>query len=76
MLLMDALHRSLIHSYEIASWAVVVDAKDEKAKTFYQEFGFIDIPKVSGRLFLPIQTIAKMFEIGVIFQYWGRARTL
>jgi predicted GNAT family N-acyltransferase len=62
MLLMDALHRSFIHSQEIASWAVLVDAKDEKARNFYQEFGFIDIPRVPNRLFLPTGTIAKMFR--------------
>jgi hypothetical protein len=62
MLLMDALHRSFLHSQEIASWAVVVDVKDEKAGNFYREFGFIDIPKVPQRLFLPMQTIAKMFR--------------
>ncbi|MGB6431508.1 MAG: GNAT family N-acetyltransferase [Candidatus Acidiferrales bacterium] len=61
MLLMDALHRCLILSREIASWTVVVDAKDEKAEAFYKEFGFIDL-KVPRRLFLPMQTIAKMFQ--------------
>ena len=62
MLLMDALHRCLIHGHEIASWAVVVDAQDDKAGAFYREFGFIEIAKVPKRLFLPMQTIARMFQ--------------
>jgi ribosomal protein S18 acetylase RimI-like enzyme len=62
LLLMDALHRSLAHSREIASWAVVVDAKDEKAVSFYRKYGFIEIPKVSHRLFLPMRTVEAMFR--------------
>jgi predicted GNAT family N-acyltransferase len=61
-LLMDALYRSLLNSQQVASWAVVVDAKDERAVTFYEHFGFIRLPKVPKRLFLPMKTIEKMFE--------------
>ena len=61
-LLMDALYRSLCNSKEVGSWAVVVDAKDEKAATFYEQFGFIRLPKIPKRLFLPMKTIEKMFE--------------
>jgi len=58
---MDALHRALQSSKEIASAAVVVDAKDHLALAFYKKYGFIDLPGIAGRLFLPMETIARMF---------------
>ena len=39
-LLMDALWRSLDAAAQIAAMAVVVDAKDKAAETFYADFGF------------------------------------
>lgn len=62
MLLMDALYRSLNSSHEIASMAVVVDAKDEKARSFYERYDFIQFPNSPLRLFLPMKSIAKMFK--------------
>lgn len=61
LLLMDALKRALDHSRNVASLAVVVDAKDEKARAFYQGYGFIELPDHPNRLFLPMQTIAQLF---------------
>ena len=61
-LLMDALHRALQSSKQIASAAVVVDAKDDQAVAFYRKYGFIDLPKVERRLFLPMETIAQLFS--------------
>ena len=62
MLLMDALHRALQSSEQIASAAVVVDAKDDQAVVFYRKYGFIDLPKIERRLFLPMATIAQLFS--------------
>jgi ribosomal protein S18 acetylase RimI-like enzyme len=59
---MDALHRALQSSEQIASAAVVVDAKDEQAVAFYRKYGFIDFPKIERRLFLPMGTIAQLFS--------------
>lgn len=61
LLLMDALKRALDHSRNIASLAVVVDAKDEKAGAFYKAYGFIDLPDHPNRLFIPMQTIEQLF---------------
>lgn len=62
LLLVDALHRSLSMSRNIASAAVVVDAKDENAHQFYVGFGFIPFPdSKKRRLFLPMATIEKIF---------------
>jgi len=34
-----------------------VDAKDEKAKEFYEGFGFVPLPSNEFKLFLPVKTI-------------------
>ena len=60
-LLIDALRRSLEASREIASVAVVVDAKDEDARTFYEHYGFLPFADAPGRLFLQMGTIAELF---------------
>lgn len=61
MLLMDALYRVLAHSREVASAGAIVDALDENASAFYQKYGFIGLPNVPRRLFLPTGTIEKLF---------------
>jgi GNAT superfamily N-acetyltransferase len=62
MLLMDALYRALTHSRELASAGVVVDAKDGAALTFYKKYGFLELPKVERRLFLPMGTVEQLFR--------------
>ena len=61
-LLMDALHRSVMQSAEIAAAAVVVDAIDASAAKFYQHFGFIVFPSIAGRLFLPMKAASDLFR--------------
>lgn len=63
-LLMDALHRSLQSSRQVASAAVIVDAKGASVASFYRKYGFLDIPKVERRLFLPMGTIEQLFASG------------
>ena len=60
-LLLDALQRSFSHSAEIGSFAVLVDPKDNDAKGFYQKYGFMELPGVPNRLFLPMKTIEQLF---------------
>lgn len=60
-LLMDALRRALFGSEAVASFAVLVEAKDDSAVAFYQKFGFLPILEQPHRLFLPMKTIAKLF---------------
>lgn len=57
LLLADALKRLLIHAGQVASAAVVVDVKNEAAKSFYLKHGFLAFRRENGRLFLPIQAI-------------------
>jgi hypothetical protein len=61
MLLIDALRRALLHAEEVASWAVIVDAKDEAASRFYTRHGFLKLPDAPQRLFLPMATAAMLF---------------
>jgi predicted GNAT family N-acyltransferase len=61
LLLMDALNRCLSGSKQVASAAVIVDAKDDGAAAFYKKYGFIELPKTPKRLFLPMATIEKLF---------------
>jgi len=58
LLLMDALHRSVIHSAEIAAMAVVVDAKDDAAASFYRHFNFQPLQRDARRMVLPMKTVA------------------
>ena len=60
-LLMDALHRSLQASRQVAALAVIVDAKDERAVTFYRRYEFIPFVDQPTRLFLPLSVIEKLF---------------
>lgn len=61
-LLLDAIHRSLEQSKQVASAAVIVDAKDEAARRFYEHFDFLSLPDTPNRLFLPMKTIEKLFS--------------
>lgn len=61
LLLMDVLHRSLRHRDQVAAMAVIVDAKDDTARQFYERFGFLRLETDDYRLFLPMPTIERMF---------------
>jgi GNAT superfamily N-acetyltransferase len=60
MLLVDAIKRTLSVSDQIAIYAMVVDAINDKAKDFYQKFGFICLSDDSPRLFLPLKSIGAL----------------
>ena len=59
-LLIDAFKRSLAVSVHIGIVAVIVDAKNENAISFYKQYGFIELPDNSHRLFLPLSTIKQL----------------
>jgi GNAT superfamily N-acetyltransferase len=61
LLLVDALQRCLVISAQAASWAVVVEAKNDGGADFYKKFGFVALPSHPLKLFLPTSTIEKMF---------------
>ncbi len=60
--LLSALERSLRASQDIAVWAVIVDAKNDLARAFYERYGFALLSGSSGRLFLTMNTIEKLFK--------------
>jgi GNAT superfamily N-acetyltransferase len=60
LLLMDALYRCCRLSDEIGSVGVVVDAKHERAQSFYRQFNFEEFPDTPLTLWLPIAAIARL----------------
>lgn len=54
-LLVDALDRAA--RSEIAAFALIVNAKDDVAATFYRHHGFIALPDSPLTLFLPLATV-------------------
>lgn len=59
-LLADALFRAV--RSEIASFAAVVDAKDETARRFYARESFLPFPDQPMKLFRPLSDIAVLFK--------------
>lgn len=59
-ILLDALKRSHNTSKEVGSMAVIVDPLDQEAVRFYEKYDFILLPD-SGKMFLPMATIAQLF---------------
>ncbi len=60
LLLADALTRCVRVSAEIAASIIVVDSKGEAATNFYAQFGFISLPRIPHRMFLPMATAEKL----------------
>jgi GNAT superfamily N-acetyltransferase len=52
LLLADAIKRVLAAAASVAAYAIVVDAKDDAGKAFYEKYGFIPFPSRPQRLFL------------------------
>lgn len=59
-LLMHAAKQSM--NSGIAAFAIIVEAKDASAKSFYKRYGFIEFVDKNNKLFLPMSVIAKLFE--------------
>jgi len=61
LILIDALKRCYEISKVVGSFAVVVDPIDQDAESFYNKYGFIQLPD-SGKMFLPMKTVSQLFE--------------
>ncbi len=59
-LLLDAIRRVVRASTTIAVYAIIVDAKNDRAQTFYQRYGFRTFASEPRRLFLPLQTFENL----------------
>jgi len=62
-LLRSALEKALSVSASVGLFAVIVDAIDEKAQSFYLKYGFIPFAEYPLTLFLPLATIASASAI-------------
>ncbi len=58
LLVADAVMRVLAAAESVAAYAIVVDAKDERGRRFYESHGFISLPSRPNRLFLITETAA------------------
>lgn len=56
-LMASVLHRAVFASRQVASWAIVTDPKDDKARAFYSAFGFLDLTET--RQFLTMAAAEK-----------------
>lgn len=56
-LLQDALTHVVNIAEKIGIFAIVVDAKNNDAESFYKKYGFIELQESKQTLFLPIDTI-------------------
>jgi hypothetical protein len=54
------LHRAV--RSEIASFAIIVDAKDENARRFYERESFLTLPDQPMKLFRPTADVAALFK--------------
>ena len=59
-MLLDAFSRALRN--DIASYAFVVEAKDDEAARFYRRYRFRALVEGGRRLFIPMAEIAKLFS--------------
>lgn len=62
LLLVEALARAHTASERVAAHAVVVDAMDAHAASFYRRYGFQPLADDPRRLFLPMATVAALWR--------------
>ena len=60
LLLIDALGRIAQASQQVTAYAVVLDALDDDAKSFYESYGFLDLTNHPLHLFLPMMTVQRL----------------
>lgn len=60
MLLLDAIRRVIRVSAAIGVYALVVDAKNDEAQSFYERYGFRAFATAPRRLVLPLVTFEKL----------------
>ena len=61
LLLLDALRRAFDNVGTIASLAVIVDVKDEIARRFYSQYGYLSFPDARNRMYIPMKTVERLF---------------
>jgi GNAT superfamily N-acetyltransferase len=61
-LLMDAIKRCALVGQQTGVYALLVDAKNDEAKQFYQRFGFTQIANRPMTLYLPLATAIQALQ--------------
>ena len=61
-LLFDTFNRVLHAAETLAVYALVVDAKNDSARAFYERYGFRRFPDTLSRLFIPMETLRRAAE--------------
>lgn len=59
-LLIDAARRVVHASDTIGVYAIIVDALNDRARSFYERYGFQVFPSKPDRLFLPLQSLVDL----------------
>lgn len=60
LLLIDALKKSLDASMQVASLAVIAEALDERALSFYTKYGFKQFDQAPMKLYLPMKSVEEL----------------
>ncbi len=60
-LVIYAMHQAVIVHQAVGLIGFVVDAKDDTAKEYYKQYGFIPLPSLPLTLFLPMKSILALF---------------
>jgi GNAT superfamily N-acetyltransferase len=63
VLLFHALKKTIAVSKDIASFAVIVDAKNENAKRFYQKYDFENLDDAPLRLFITVKGLEQKLKL-------------
>ncbi len=63
-LLMDSIKRCALVGRQTGVYALVVDAKNQSAKDFYERFGFTAIFNRPTTLYLPLETALRSLQLG------------
>ena len=61
-MMVNAIERIILISKNLGIIGFFVDAKNAKAKSYYEQFGFIPLPDNPLELFLPIATLQQAYE--------------
>jgi predicted GNAT family N-acyltransferase len=62
LMLVDALRQSLEVSKQVASLAVIAEALNDAAVSFYQKYGFQQFQQEQKKLYLPMKSIALLYN--------------
>jgi ribosomal protein S18 acetylase RimI-like enzyme len=62
VLLYDAMKRALTHTGQVASMVIIVDALHDRARSFYERYGFLRFASNPHRLYLPMTTVVQLLQ--------------